>query len=246
MLAQGTLGSSAAATQTIPNLLSEMDATRVEQAVILPIVFGFPFGDDLSNRWHAAITRADARARLRLGASVHPDDPERIAQLEQQATRGARVVKLHPTMQRFYPDDEKMMELYAACEHLGLIVFLHCGRAGIEPESTQPYALPRHYEVALSNFPRLRFVLGHGGARDAAAALDLALRHDNAWLGVHGQSVTQLAEMVRRTGGERLLFGSDWPFYHVASSLAKVLIVTRDAPELRYALLRGNASQILG
>lgn len=246
MLAQGTVGSSAAATQTIPNLLAEMDATRVERAMILPIIFGLPFGDDLDDRWHAAIDARGASERLRLGASVHPDDPDRISQLERQAARGARVVKLHPTMQRFYPDADKMMELYAACERLGLVVFFHCGRAGIEPERTHRYALPRHYEGALASFPKLPFVLGHGGARDAADALELALRYDNAWLGVHGQGVTQLHEMLRSTGGQRLLFGSDWPFYHLASSLAKILIVTHEAPELRHALLRGNALQLLG
>lgn len=245
-VAQAFFGSEAATSQTIPNLLAEMDATRVEQAVVLPIVFGLPFGDDVGERWHRGIARADAGDRLILGASVHPDDSNRIADLERQAARGARVVKLHPTMQRFYPDDEKMMEIYAACERLGLAVFFHCGRAGIEPERTQPYAIPRHYEGALASFPNVQFVLGHGGARDAAEALDLALRYDNAWLGAHGQSVTQLDEMLRRTGGERLLFGTDWPFYHLAASLAKVLIVTREAPELRHAILRGNALRLLG
>jgi predicted TIM-barrel fold metal-dependent hydrolase len=245
VLAQGIWGSSAAATQTIPNLLTQMDATKVEQAVILPIVFGFPFGDDLNERWHEAIDRAEAAARLRLGASVHPGDPDRIAKLEAYAARGARIVKLHPPLQRFYPDADDAMEIYAACERLGLGVFFHCGRAGIEPESTHRYALPRHYEGALASFPNVPFVLGHGGARDAADALDLAMRYENAWLGAHGQSVTQLAEMLRRTGGERLLFGSDWPFYHLAASLAKVLITTEGEPELRTAVLRGNAERLL-
>ena len=56
-VAQLTWGSAAAATQTIPNLLDEMDATRVGEAMILPIAFGLPFGDDLSERWMAAIEK---------------------------------------------------------------------------------------------------------------------------------------------------------------------------------------------
>jgi predicted TIM-barrel fold metal-dependent hydrolase len=246
VLAQALWGSSSAATQTIPNLLAEMNASRVEQALIMPIAFGLPFGDDLSERWMTAIEHAGVRDRLLLAASVHPDDADRIEKLEAYAARGARVIKLHPTMQRFYPDDPSSMEIYAACERLGLAVFFHAGRAGIEPESTHRYALPRHYEGALASFPALPFVLGHGGARDAEAMLELALQYPNAWLGIHGQSVTHLARMLERTGGERLLFGTDWPFYHLAATLAKVLIVTEGREDLRYAVLRGNAERLLG
>lgn len=245
-IAQSLWGSTAAATHTIPNLLAEMDATRVGQALILPIAFGLPFGDDLTSRWMAAIDEADAADRLLRCASVHPRDPDRIAKLERHAAAGARVVKLHPTMQRFYPDDPDAMEIYQACERLGLVVMFHTGRAGIEPEATHRYALPRHYAGALAAFPKLPFILGHAGARDADAALPLALAHDNAWLGIHGQGVTTLHEMLEATGGERMLFGTDWPFYHLAATLAKVLIVTEGRPAERHAILRGNAERLLG
>jgi len=245
-VAQFTVGSAAAATHTIPNLLAEMDATRVGEALILPIAFGLPFGDDLCERWMAAIQVAGADGRLLRGASVHPRDPLRIRKLERYAAAGARAVKLHPTMQRFYPDEPEVMEIYQACERLGLAVFFHAGRAGIEPEATHRYALPRHYEGALSAFPKVDFVLGHAGARDVGAMLPLALRYENAWLGIHGQGVTTLGEMLDATGGERMLFGTDWPFYHLAATLAKVLIVTEGRPTERSAILRGNAERLLG
>jgi predicted TIM-barrel fold metal-dependent hydrolase len=246
-LRQGVLGSPAAATQTIPNLLAEMDATRVGRAVILPIAVGVPFGwnDDLAERWRKAVDATGTGDRFVVGGSVHPRDPERIAKLERQAAAGARVIKLHPTVQRFYPDDASMMEVYEACERLGLAVFFHGGRAGIEPEATHRYALPRHYEEPIASFPRVPFVLGHAGARDVAGMVPLSLRYENAWLGIHGQGVSVLHEMLEQTGGERMLFGTDWPFYHLAASLAKVLIVTEGRPEARAALLRGNAERLL-
>lgn len=245
-LAQLTWGSAAAATQTIPNLLAEMDDTRISEALILPISFGLPFGDDLSERWMAAIEEAGASERLLRGGSVHPRDPERIPKLERLAAAGASAIKLHPTMQRFYPDDPEVMDIYQACERLNLAVLFHGGRAGIEPEATHRYALPRHYEGAFSSFPKVDFVMLHSGARDVATALPLALAYENAWLGIHGQGVTMLGEMLEATGGERMLFGTDWPFYHLAATLAKVLIVTEGRPEQRHALLRGNAVRLLG
>ena len=244
-ISQGFFGSAAAATHTIPNLLAEMDAMRVEQCAVLPIVFGFPFGDDLSERWRRAIAKAEVEHRLLCGASVHPRDSRKIEHLEAQAAAGARIVKLHPTMQRFYPDEQGAMEIYEACERLGLIVFWHGGRAGIEPEATQRYALPRHYEGALSGFPNVDFVIGHGGARDFDEMLEIGLRYENAWFDTHGQGVTKLYQLLRRSGGERMVFGTDWPFYHVAASLAKVLLITEQTPDLRDAVLRENALKLL-
>ena len=246
VVGQFTWGSGAAATQTIPNLLDEMDANRVEKTVILPIAFGLPFGDDLTERWMEAIATAGAGDRLIPGASVHPRDPERIEKLRRYAGMGARVVKLHPTMQRFYPDAPEAMDIYEECARLGLPVVYHGGRAGIEPEFTQRFALMRYYEPAIKRFPEVRFQLGHAGARDVADAIPLAQRYPNLWLDVHGQGVTSLHEIIERVGGDRLLYGTDWPFYHLAATLAKVLIVTENRRELRHAILRGNADRFLG
>ena len=239
-------GSATEKTHTMPNLLAEMDATGVEQALILPIAFGLPFGDDLTERWMAAITQSGNTDRFLLAASVHPEDSNRIEKLRRFSAAGARAVKLHPAMQRFYPDGDDMMEYYRECERLGLVLFFHCGRAGIEPEYMHRYTLPRHFEAAIKAFPKLQFVLGHSGARDVGQAIPLAERYENVWLGASCQGVTMLNEMLERTGGERMLYGTDWPFYHLAASLAKLLIITEDKPDARYALLRGNAERLFG
>lgn len=247
-LTQGLWGNDFIRSQTIPNLLDEMDSMRVERAVILPIALDLPFGDNLEANWRAGIAAAGAGERLLAATSVHPRSEDAIPRLEAAAARGARIVKLHPTVQAFHPDADYMMPIYEAADRLGLAVFFHGGRAGIEPESRQGYAMPRHYAGAFARFPNVDFVVGHAGARDGPAMLELGLQHENVWFGTHGQSLTHLDEMIRRTGGERLLFGTDWPFYHLAASLAKVLIVT-DTPArhgIRRAILRDNAERLLG
>lgn len=246
-LTQALWGSAALRTQTIPNLLREMDAMRVACSVVLPIKLGLPFGDDLTSRWRAAIDDAGARQRLLAGASVLPLGARRIEALRDHAAAGARVIKLHPTVQQFYPDDPAVLPLYEEAQALGLVVFFHGGRAGIEPESRQHYALPRHYAAVLANFPRLPVVLGHAGARDSEAMVELARRHDNAWLGIHGQGVTALDRVIERSRPDRLLFGSDWPWYHVGATLAKVLLCTASPRRagLRRRILQGNALELL-
>jgi predicted TIM-barrel fold metal-dependent hydrolase len=136
------------------------------------------------------------------------------------------------------------MEVYAECGRLGLPVVFHAGRAGIEPEFMHKYTLIRRYIAGIDAFPDVQFVLGHAGARDVADAIPLAQRHPNAWLGIHGQGVSQLHELIERVGPEKLLFGSDWPFYHLAATLAKVLLVTEGEPARRREILRGNAERM--
>ncbi|MDG2494887.1 MAG: twin-arginine translocation signal domain-containing protein, partial [Luminiphilus sp.] len=54
-IAQGVWGSPFTKTQTIPNLLREMESMRVQQAMLLPIKLGLPFGDQLEQDWFAAV-----------------------------------------------------------------------------------------------------------------------------------------------------------------------------------------------
>jgi len=245
-IAQGVWGSPFTKTQTIPNLLREMESMRVQQAMLLPIKLGLPFGDQLEQDWFAAVNAAAAEQQLHVGLSVYPGDATAVTQMRQAAARGGRIIKLHPTVQRFYPDEPALMALYAEAQALGLVVFFHGGRAGIEPESSHQFAMPRHYEAALAEYPNLQFILGHAGARDSEAMIALARRYDNAWLGIHGQSVTMLETMIQSTDSDRLLFGTDWPFYHLGASLAKVLITTEVSSRrtLRQKILRDNALRL--
>ena len=241
---QLTIGNPAAATHTLPNLASELDGAGFDQAAVLPIVFGLPFGDDLADRWLDAVAESPLRGRFLPGGSVHPRDPDRIARLRSQARRGARIVKLHPEMQRFRPQSTEAMEVMAECERIGLPVIFHAGRSGIEPESIRGYALLRHLEEPAAAFPRLPIVLGHGGARDLPDAVELATRHPNLYLGIASLGASAIAHLLDTLGPERVVFGSDWPFYPVNTGVAKLLWATRQRPEAREPVLRGNVLRL--
>ena len=239
------LGSDAAATHTIPNLVAELDEVGFEQAATLPIAAGLPFGDDLADRWLSAIESSDFGDRLIPFASVHPNDKNAIKLLRQFAERGVRGVKFHPEMQRFYPDDPRAMALYQECGDLGLPIIFHAGRSGIEPKWMRSYPMIQHFEEPALRFPKVQFLLGHAGARDVDEAIKLARKHSNIWLEITGQGVTKLDEILREVGSERILFGSDWPFYPLAATLAKVLLVTEKDADARAAILRNNGLRLL-
>ena len=247
VVTQGLWGNEVTRTHTIKNLIKEMNAMRVERAVILPIKLGLPFGDDQTELWRAEIGKAEEQQRLLAGFSINPLDNNCIEQMRTHSESGLKLMKLHPVVQKFYPDDPALMKVYEEAQSLGVTIFFHGGRAGIEAESSHRYAMPRHYEKALRDFPNVKFILGHGGARDVDAMLQLRLKYRNAWLGTHGQGITKLDHIINSTRGKRILFGTDWPFYHIGSSLAKVLIVTDSASKKsqRFDLLRGNALELI-
>lgn len=239
-------GSRAASTHTIPNLLAEMDALHISRAAILPIAVRLPGGQDPTLEIREAIERSQNQARLLPFASVHPNDPDAVEKLRRYAGAGVRGVKLHPEMQRFFPDSEAAMPIYRACQQLRLPVLFHAGPSGIEPEFLRPYALLRRYERPIAEFRDLPFILGHAGARDVEDAVRLARTYDNVWLELSSQGVTSIYEIHKTLGSERLLFGSDWPFYPQAVALAKVLLVTEHLPEARERILGANAQRLFG
>jgi len=80
--------------------------------------------------------------------------------------------------------------------------------------------------------------------------LQLAQHYPNAYLEIASQSLTNVRRVLEEGPPDRILFGSDWPFYSAAMPLAKVLIATAEGtggdPSRRAALLYENAARLFG
>ncbi|MDB4944357.1 MAG: hypothetical protein JWP97_3891 [Labilithrix sp.] len=229
------------ATHTIPNLTREMDETGIRAANLLPI--DFPF---LSHNAETALgAAASTSGKLRSYGSVHPYAKKPDVKLQDQHKQGARGIKMHPSVQLVRPDNQRAMALYRMCGELGMTVFWHCGPAGIEPKLGQYLNQVKFYEGPIRDNPRTTFVLGHAGALQFDEALALHLKYPNVWLETSSQSLRNVTRMVNEADVTRVMHGSDWPFYHPAISLSKILIATEGRPEVRRRLLWDNASRLL-
>ena len=60
------------------------------------------------------------------------------------------------------------------------------------------------------------------------------------------QSLPGVRQICAEANPDRILFGSDWPVYHQALPLLKVLLATEGKPELRRKILYDNAAALLG
>lgn len=241
-LTLGSLGKSGMrATHTVPNLTREMDELGVIKSVILPI--DFPY---ISDNARVAADAARHDSHLIAYGSVHPYQSRLAEKLDGQAHEGALGVKFHPNVQSVRPDDRRAMELYRLCAARNMPVLWHCGPVGIEPALGRYLSQVRHYEKPIAENPRTTFVLGHAGALQFEQALALCNKYPNVLLETSSQSLTNVRAMVTRAHPDRVVFGSDWPFYHQAVPLAKVLLATEDAPDARRRILFANAARVLG
>jgi predicted TIM-barrel fold metal-dependent hydrolase len=178
--------------------------------------------------------------------------PDRnVAHLREMAERGARGIKIHPVLQRFEVADPRMLPVYAACSELGFAVLSHTGPA----HPGQPSATPADFAPVLRDFPGLTVILAHLGGAAWRSALEVARAFPNVtfdlceiidWAGAPGAPTPlELAGLVRDIGPDRVLLGSDYPWYEPAHSAELV----EDLPLLsraeKDAVLGENAARIL-
>ena len=239
-------GTGPGATHTVPNLLAEMDLMGFDKILVHAIGLNLLKPDNMTDLWHDAVIKANAKDRIIVFCSVHPNDKEPVKKLREYHKQGFVGFKFHPTMQNVDPDDTKAMELFEECDRLKMPVFFHAGRAGIESEKSRVHAEVQHYKKAVAEFPNTNFFFGHSGCRDWRVFLDLAKQHKNVWMDLQGQGIPQIETIIKEFDNSRLVFGSDWPFYPLAATLAKILIVCDGKKELRDDILANNARRFLG
>jgi predicted TIM-barrel fold metal-dependent hydrolase len=229
------------ATHTVPNLAREMAELGVARSCILPI--DFPV---LSRNAETKLAAIAGRSEFIGFGSVHPWARDVEGKLDRQVALGARGVKVHPAVQMVGPESPRAMHLYRLCAQRKLPVLWHCGPVDIETRLGRRLSQVRRYSKPIERNPETTFILGHAGALQMPEALELAKRHANVWLDVSCQGVAGVRRILDEADPGRILFGSDWPFYHQAIGLAKVLIATEDRRELRAKLLHLNAERLFG
>ena len=228
-------------THTAANLARDMDDLGIKHSVLLPI--DFPFVSDNAGTWLDAVKNDP---RFICYGSVHPYARRREERLDRQIAKGATGLKVHPNVQSVVPEHERSMALYRMCADRGLIVFWHCGPVGIASAAGDRRTQVARYEQPIRDLPGATFVLGHAGALQNEDALELARKYPNVYLEISGQSVERIQRMIARGPTDRMVYGTDWPWYHQGIGLAKLLLATEGQYDVREKIMYGNAARLLG
>jgi uncharacterized protein len=223
---------------TPENLVKYMDRYGVSVSVLQPIA---------SHRSQAYIPelRDD---RLRSFASVHPGLPKWKDRLHDHMGAGCLGLKIHPVIQNLACDDPAVFDLIEEFATYDRPVLLHAGESSYRWDELSAARLGRvgGWGAVFSAFPATRFIVAHMAMEGWKEAIELGERLPNLFVDTSFQPVSHVREAIRRLGGERVLYASDWPFSLQGVPLKIIAAASRGDGGLREALLCGNARSLLG
>jgi predicted TIM-barrel fold metal-dependent hydrolase len=146
---------------------------------------------------------------------------------------GLRGVKLAPTYQGFDPLSPDAFRLYEAIAERGLPTIWHQGVTFVR-RSILAYALPRQIDEVALRFPEMKIVIAHMGHPWIEECIAVIRKHPSVYADVSGLAPRphQFREALIATGEyrceEKLLFGSDFPFGRIETTVALLSAWARD------------------
>jgi predicted TIM-barrel fold metal-dependent hydrolase len=227
---------------TMPNLLNDMHRHHITKSVVLPI----EYNDGIERSSHLIKGCRDVPEIIPF-CSVHPKDPENIQKMHKYMQMGAKGLKLHPNFQRIRLDNPENFDLYEEYARYQLPLIGHSGLTGREGyfRSARKLSSLEFMEAVPKNFPEISIVLAHAGISQYEKGITLAQKYKNVYLEISGQPAQHIRKALSVIGADRLLFGTDWPFWNQALALQAVHQATKNDHRARQHILYENAERLL-
>jgi predicted TIM-barrel fold metal-dependent hydrolase len=206
-----------------------------------------------SNQWVAAVAQSIPMVEVLVTVDPTVLGPAALVDhLVGLADAGVRGIKLHPVSQGYLPDDARLHPIYDICSESGLVVLSHSGpghRGGAS-------ARPSEFVTVLEKWPDLRLVLAHLGGASWRETEALAgsfphvvfdLSEIIEWVGApNAPSAPDLTGLIQAIGVDRVMLGSDFPWYDPARTVDRVMSLPGLGAGEKEAILGGNAVRVLG
>jgi predicted TIM-barrel fold metal-dependent hydrolase len=147
--------------------------------------------------------------------------------------------------------DPRMSGVWRACVELDLPVIAHVGPA----KSGEQYATPEAFTPVLKAFPELRIVMAHMGGGSWRQLPEFAEANPNAYYDIceiiewteatRAPTDLDLAKLILNVGVEKVMMGSDFPWYSITHTVERVNELPRLTDEQKTLILGGNALEFL-
>ena len=236
-------------------LLRRMEETGIGRSVIQAVVTR-PDAMRRVNLWTAETARKSGGRLLAFGG-IHP--MAALAEIDDEIKRFRDEydflgIKLHPTMQGFAPLGPEARRLYERAEREGLSILIHPDHRTefrFRGQDQSNFLTNEKLCTLIEEHPGLKLVAAHLGSQhsdrlEAAIKSNPDTMLDVAILKVfYPDDPAQVAATIRRFGVERVMLGSDFPFWPQDAALSYLdrLGLT---PEERLLIEVENPKRFLG
>ena len=141
----------------------------------------------------------------------------------------------------------KVFELCEAYSVYRRPLILHSGLTGNERrwKRRATFSSMTFMQDLPKTFPHMPIIFAHAGIAQYHEAISLAQRFDNLFLEISGQPSQHIREGIAAIGAERILFGTDWPFWSQQCALQAVREAVRNHPREEQRILFENAKKLV-
>ncbi|OGP83870.1 MAG: hypothetical protein A2Y95_00195 [Deltaproteobacteria bacterium RBG_13_65_10] len=254
--AHGIVGVEISEDGTPEHLLREMERLGITRSVVQTVVTR-PDVMRKINAWTAATLKTSGGKLLGFGG-IHPLAPASDIDDEIKRFRneyGFCGIKLHPTMQGFDPTGRHARRVYDRAARAGLAVLIHPDhRTSWRFHGGNAEHVLTHEKLCalIEEHPGLPLVASHLGARHSERLEAAVKASPSAWLDLaivkifYPEGPAVLVDTIRRFGVERVLFGSDFPFWPQDAALSYLDKMIDLTPDERRAIEVENPRRFLG
>ncbi len=174
---------------------------------------------------------------------------DQVEELERCVTKlGMKGLKLYPTYQHFYPNDNKLFPIYERAQALNIPIMIHTG-SSVFPGSLMKYGDPLLLDEIAVFFPRLKIIQSHAGRGFwYDRAFFLAGLHENVYMDVTGlppQNLLKYFPELERNA-DKIVFGSDWPGIIDIKKNVRAILDLPISKATKEKTLGKNAAKLLG
>ena len=152
---------------------------------------------------------------------------------------GARGIKLHPRAQKFLPNDERLVPVFALAAERRVPILIHAGR-GLPP-------IAAGLEKLVDDHPGSQLILAHAGIADLANLAYRFAGKRGVFFDTSVWSAVDLLGLLRLVPPEQIVYASDYPYGGQPGSLLLALRVAQtvglDERQMR-DMFAGNANRI--
>ncbi len=209
--------------------IKKMDEAGINKAVLLIADFGIALGEPTLSIEDIFLIHKEVLTihsdRFIVFGGVDPRRGIKGVQLFEQSVKEYQFkgLKLYPPC-GFELDEPTLYPLYEICNQYNLPVLTHTGPSLKSLRTEQKY--PSTILKVAEQFKNIKFILGHGGARDCETTLNIVKKRSNVYFDISTfqrfmTSEKELSYWMRRFCDEcpdRVLFGTDWPMFVLSIS----------------------------